>query len=719
MIKRFGLTFGGLQQKILNLVLIFILAIIGVFGGVSYYQSKQLEKIVNSASDKQQQSITDVSTNTMNAVINSSLTKTTAMEAYIANDIFSEVSSNVSTLQSFATGLFNNADQFKAHDFSYPDPSKDGVATVSIQHEEGVDPYKSESLGLVANMSDIMLAMYQNCDKLSSCFIATADGCILFCDDRSGEYVDENGEVEKYFETRQRPWYKGAVEAGELYFTGIELDAFTDIPGLVCAAPVYKDGELVAVVGADIFLESISDYVKQSSQDAGFICVINESGEVIFSPQTEGTFKAVTSDSAEDLRKSANKELAEFIELSLSQSTGVKTVKVDNTEYYAAGSPMQMLGWAVINVVDKATVMTPTNMMLDEYKSINDDAQKEFEDGASKSEITTLVMIAFVLVVGSGTALLLAGKIVKPIEHMTNRIHDLSGTDLVFKMEDIYKTNDEIEVLAEAFEKLSERTRRYIIEITEITKEKERIGTELMLAKKIQANMLPSLFPPFPERKDIDIYATMTPAKEVGGDFYDFFLIDDDHLGLVIADVSGKGVPAALFMMMSKILVNNFANMDSSSPAKILEQTNNTICRNNDEEMFVTVWLGIVEISTGKVKAANAGHEFPIIQKPGGKFELLEDEHDFVIGGFEGYEYSEYEFTLEKGGGLFIYTDGIAEAINLQEELFGPDRMLEALNKDPDAAPKVLLENMKNAVDDFVGEAAQFDDLTMLGLRLL
>lgn len=190
-------------------------------------------------------------------------------------------------------------------------------------------------------------------------------------------------------------------------------------------------------------------------------------------------------------------------------------------------------------------------------------------------------------------------------------------------------------------------------------------------------------------------------------------------IGLVIADVSGKGVPAALFMMMSKILVNNFANMDSSSPAKILEQTNNTICRNNDEEMFVTVWLGIVEISTGKVKAANAGHEFPIIQKPGGKFELLEDEHDFVIGGFEGYEYSEYEFTLEKGGGLFIYTDGIAEAINLQEELFGSDRMLEALNKDPDAAPKVLLENMKNAVDDFVGEAAQFDDLTMLGLRLL
>ena len=210
----------------------------------------------------------------------------------------------------------------------------------------------------------------------------------------------------------------------------------------------------------------------------------------------------------------------------------------------------------------------------------------------------------------------------------------------------------------------------------------------------------------------------MTPAKEVGGDFYDFFLLDDDHLGLVMADVSGKGVPAALFMMMSKILVNNFAMM-GGSPAKVLEQTNSQICRNNDEEMFVTVWFGVLEISTGKVTAANAGHEYPILKKADGKFELFKDKHGFVVGGMEGMKYKEYEFTIEKGGTLFLYTDGVAEATNAEEKLFGTDRMLDALNIDPQTDPKTLLFNMKKSVDEFVGDAPQFDDLTMLAVKLL
>lgn len=223
-------------------------------------------------------------------------------------------------------------------------------------------------------------------------------------------------------------------------------------------------------------------------------------------------------------------------------------------------------------------------------------------------------MTLVVLVLAAIGALFVAGRIVKPVERMTKRITEISGTDLAFEMENTYKTNDEIEVLAESFAALSKKTREYIDQITTITAEKERIGAELELATKIQADMLPNLFPAFPERDEFDIYATMTPAKEVGGDFYDFFLIDDEHLGMVMADVSGKGVPAALFMMMSKILVNNFAMM-GGSPAKVLEQTNTQICKNNDEEMFVTVWFGVMEISTGKITAANAGHEYPMIKK--------------------------------------------------------------------------------------------------------
>ena len=207
----------------------------------------------------------------------------------------------------------------------------------------------------------------------------------------------------------------------------------------------------------------------------------------------------------------------------------------------------------------------------------------------------------------------------------------------------------------------------------------------------------------------------MNPAREVGGDFYDFFLIDEDHLAMVVADVSGKGVPAALFMMASKIILANFATM-GLSPAKVLEATNSAVCSSNPQEMFVTVWLGILEISTGKLVASNAGHEYPAIKK-GDHFELLKDKHGFVIGGFDGIKYTEYTLQLEPGDKVFLYTDGVPEATNKDLELFGTDRMIEALNVHPELSPRGILGSVHRAVDIFVASSEQFDDLTMLCLE--
>ena len=240
-----------------------------------------------------------------------------------------------------------------------------------------------------------------------------------------------------------------------------------------------------------------------------------------------------------------------------------------------------------------------------------------------------------------------------------------------------------------------------------------RIESELNLASSIQADMLPNIYPAFPDRPEFDIYATMNPAKEVGGDFYDFFLVDDDHLCMVMADVSGKGVPAALFMMASKIILANNAMM-GKSPAQILTDTNAAICSNNREEMFVTVWLGILEISTGKLTAANAGHEYPAIKYANGGFELLKDKHGFVIGGMEGLKYKEYELTLEPGSKIFLYTDGVPEATDSESRMFGTERMLAALNSDGTASPENTLKNIRAAVDGFLNDAEQFDDLTTL-----
>ena len=257
--------------------------------------------------------------------------------------------------------------------------------------------------------------------------------------------------------------------------------------------------------------------------------------------------------------------------------------------------------------------------------------------------------------------------------------------------------------------------RKMVEEQRVLARNNTRIETELQMATRIQEGMLPGIFPPFPERREFDIYASMNPAREVGGDFYDFFLVDDDHLVMVMADVAGKGVPAALFMMASKIILANFAQMNLS-PAKILEAANNTICANNPQEMFVTVWLGVLEISTGILTAANAGHEYPCF-KQGEMFQCVKDKHGLVIGGFEGITYKEYSVQLSPGDKVFVYTDGLTEATDDHNVLYGEERMLRALNKDPDAPPEMILRCVRQSVDQFTGSAEQFDDLTMLCLE--
>lgn len=258
----------------------------------------------------------------------------------------------------------------------------------------------------------------------------------------------------------------------------------------------------------------------------------------------------------------------------------------------------------------------------------------------------------------------------------------------------------------------------YSIIFSDKNKKLMATATELNMASEIQTNVLPSNFPAFPERNEFDIYASMTPAKEVGGDFYDFFLIDDDHLAIVIADVSGKGVPAALFMMSSKILINDHCLM-GGTPSQILVRVNKAVYANNKAHMFVTVWLGILEISTGKLVTSNAGHEYPIINI-NGKYELFKDQHGIAIGAMPNSKYKDMEIMLKSGDQVFVYTDGVAEATNFNKQLFGTERTVEALNNvQKDASQEDVLKGVQKAVDEFVKDAPQFDDLTMLGLRYI
>ena len=276
-------------------------------------------------------------------------------------------------------------------------------------------------------------------------------------------------------------------------------------------------------------------------------------------------------------------------------------------------------------------------------------------------------------------------------------------------------TGDEIEDLARAFNKMSEDIVTYIHNLTAVTAEKERISAELNVATTIQASMLPRTFPAFPQRQEFDIVASMTPAKEVGGDFYDFFLIDPDHLGVVMADVSDKGVPAALFMVRSMTLIRTQA-ASGLSPDAVLCAVNDELCQNNDGELFVTAWLGVLELSTGILRFANAGHEPPMVRHKG-VYHMVEQKAGLVLGGMEGMRYREQSLTLAPGDALFQYTDGVTEATDAGQQLFGMGRLLDALNRHAALHPGKLLGAIQGDIDAFVAGAPQFDDITMLSLE--
>ena len=263
---------------------------------------------------------------------------------------------------------------------------------------------------------------------------------------------------------------------------------------------------------------------------------------------------------------------------------------------------------------------------------------------------------------------------------------------------------------------------RHTIELVRLQRnlerENERIRSELAMASRIQAAMLPGIFPAFPEREEIDVYASMDPVRRVGGDFYDFFFIDNNRLCLLIADVSDKGIPAALFMMASKIMLADNAK-SGKTPAQILQDTNEAICANNPEGMFVTVWLGILDISTGHLTTANAGHEYPALLRADGHFELLRDRHGLVIGGIPGIQYHDCHVEMHPGSKIFVYTDGVPEATNADKEFFGTERMLQALNTHKDGSPKLILQGVRKAVNDFAQDTEQFDDMTMLCLEYM
>ena len=338
--------------------------------------------------------------------------------------------------------------------------------------------------------------------------------------------------------------------------------------------------------------------------------------------------------------------------------------------------------------------------------------------GAIRPYLIFIVIGVFVMagLISAIAARFLRKAIIRPVETVASETDRFAKENTLGEPLGELSRYDVIKNLAGSIDSMETDMINYIENLKAVTAEQERLGAELSIAASIQQDALPDIFPAFPDRGEFDVYAMMDPAREVGGDFYNFFLVDDDHLALIIADVSGKGIPGCLTMMAVNILTE-YEAMQGGSPAEVLASVNHTFYEHNRAEMFVTVWIGILEISTGKLTAANAGHKYPAICRKGSSFEVLKDKHGLVLGGMDGMQYKDYEIQLEPGDKLFVYTDGLPEATSSDMELFGMERMTYALNEVSEETPEGILKGVLERVNEFVGEAPQFDDLTMLCLE--
>jgi len=713
--KRFKhLVIGGIENKVFNLILFTVLLMTLAFAAVGFYHTQMLTELTAESGQRQQEAISDITGQVMDAVVTQSLARNNRADAALMDDMLQAASRRVKLVANIAEGLLAHPENYPAAPYAEPNPQDDGKWTAKVIYAEGVqqtDPQLVSKLGLISNLSETMVSLCPAVDA-TAIYIALPEGVHLSVSENASDWFVD-GQIKRY-DPRTRRWYRKAAEAGSLVFTEGEADALSGEYCIECACPVYgPDGSLQAVVGTDVFLTELQQVMQEGTELGEFDLLINEQGKAVLEPQAED-FPA---EQETDFRQSRYESLSQVVKAAMEGSGGpVLRGELREGNYYLAASPIPTSGWVLVSAFSEELASQPITLLQTENGKIQEEAIAVYAEKNGHSRTTSLVLLLAVMLLTLGGALVLGKRIVKPLNTITKRIAGIREGDLRFRMEDVYRTGDEVEELAQSFADLSGKTLEYMDRVVQVTAEKERIGTELALATDIQASMLPHIFPAFPDRSEFDIYASMTPAKEVGGDFYDYFLIDPDHLCMVIADVSGKGVPAALFMMASKIILQSVA-MGGCSPAEILGRTNRAICSNNEAEMFVTVWLGILEISTGRLKAANAGHEYPVLRQQEGEYELFRDRHGFVIGGMEEARYTDYEIQLKPGSRIFVYTDGLAEATNAQQELFGTERIEKALNEHREDRPREVLRHVQAAVDDFVRDAEQFDDLTMLCLE--
>lgn len=690
--------------KILLVILIMALGSLIVVFAASYYFMNSMVNEFQQTNIALGLNSSEITKNSLMDTTEDYLTKLIQKQAQTANNSLHEVNKIVVESAAYTHSLYENHSNFAGKDMPRPDETEAGVACSKYFLAKGVTASAEvlNEVNILSNCEYMFSPLLLNNSILDNIYIGTTSG-ISYRYSRANLFNPD-------YDPRQRDWYKSAIITPD---TLVWLPTYKDSYGNTCitAAMSYRDaaGTTVGVVASDVLLTSIiNEVMNLKIGETGSCFILDSDFNFIAHPDmnSEGFDPDISSHFSDNT----------FFRTILSSTDGIIETNYEGNNCYIAFSQMQETGWIFCASIETSEVTAPAVQAKSESDQLTDISQKGMQDKIFSILRLFMVYFAIIGIIVVMISFAVSGTITRPIQRLADSVRNIGKGD--FKQRILVTSKDEVGQLAERFNNMQSDLKNYMENIKAVTAEKERISTELSVATQIQADMLPRVFPPFPDRKEFDINASMDPAKEVGGDFYDFFFADNDHFAMVMADVSGKGVPAALFMVIAKTLIkDHIQGMKGSSLVDILTAVNDQLCEGNDAEMFVTVWIGIVDVTTGKGVATNAGHEHPVLRRAGEKFDLVKYRHTMALGTFPGVKFQQHEFEMHPGDTLFVYTDGVPEATNKDNELYGTDRMLETLNIDPDAPTDELLKRVKSSVDTFVGDAPQFDDLTMLIMR--
>ena len=641
------------------------------------------------------QKIRQVSENALLEQMESGMRDITHNRAQRADLQLNVYSGYISRCVSYIEMLYNSPQNFAKRPVLPPDASKKDV--YSMQRYPASKDVKlasiADDLALLGNLEALWHPMMEMDGAMITTVYVGHESGFLISYDKNADIAEFNdGETESYFDFFKQSWYLDAKKANGVFFTDLYPDSYGRGLMISCAAPFRKGKEFAGVVCMDILVTDLHKSIIDFTLGEGsYSFLINKKGDIIASPTIKLDQKEF-----ENIRD--EKHVAHnLVDKILSGNSGVVALS-DKSVFYAF-TPITAADWTLCVYIPKALVFNPVH------------------------EINTHIQLAICLFLAAFIIIIIAVIIIArhssrtitmPLLRLKKDVEIISKGNLDRRV--AITTNDEIGDLAASFNNMTVSLDKYIKDLTTVTAEKERIGAELDVAKHIQSSMLPCILPPYPDLKEFEIYATMQPAKEVGGDFYDFFMVDESHLAIVMADVSGKGVPAALFMVIGKTLIK-----DHTAPGRdlgdVFSEVNNMLCESNSEGLFITAFEGVLDLRTGEFRFVNAGHEPPFISNANGPFAPHTIRPGFVLAGMEGIRYKAGSIQLNPGDKIFQYTDGVTEATDADNRLYGMERLTAVLKTVADKTPNDILPAVKQDIDKFVGDVPQFDDITMLCLE--